>query len=80
MPLLTPVLLYKNGDQEVAGPILAGSSDIIFIEIDHDISSMAILSLPLIKVGQFSVSDEKMCYSTGLPLREQRLLRKSVVR
>ena len=31
------------------------------MEIDHEIFSMAILSRPLIKEGQFSVSGERMC-------------------
>ena len=32
-----------------------------FIEIDHEIFSMVILSLPLIKEGQLSVSGKRMC-------------------
>ena len=32
-----------------------------FVEIDHEILSMAILSLPLIQEGQLSVSGERMC-------------------
>ena len=32
-----------------------------FVEIDYDIFSMVILSLPLIQEGQLSVSGEKMC-------------------
>ena len=32
-----------------------------FVEIDHEIFSTVILSLPLIQVGQFSVSGERMC-------------------
>ena len=31
------------------------------VEIDHEIFSMVILSLPLIQEGQLSVSGEKMC-------------------
>ena len=31
------------------------------IEIGHEIISMTILSLPLIEVGQLSVSGERMC-------------------
>ena len=49
-----------TGDQEVAGstpPSLQHS----FVEIDHKIFSMVILSLPLIQVGQLSVSGERMC-------------------
>ena len=32
-----------------------------FVEIDHEIFSMVILSLPLIQEGQLSVSVERMC-------------------
>ena len=32
-----------------------------FVEIDHKIFSMVILSLPLIQEGQLSVSGERMC-------------------
>ena len=32
-----------------------------FAEIDHEIFSMVILSLPLIQEGQLSVSGERMC-------------------
>ena len=32
-----------------------------FLEIDHEIFSMVILSLLLIQEGQLSVCDEKMC-------------------
>ena len=32
-----------------------------FVEIDHEIFSAVILSLPLIQEGQLSVSDERMC-------------------
>ena len=32
-----------------------------FMEIDHEIFSMVILSLPLIQEGQLSVSGERMC-------------------
>ena len=32
-----------------------------FVEIDHEIFSTAILSLPLIQEGQLSVSGERMC-------------------
>ena len=31
------------------------------MEIDHEIFSMVILSLPLIQEGQLSVSSERMC-------------------
>ena len=36
-----------------------------FMEIDHEIISMVILSLPIIQEGQLSVSNERMCTSTG---------------
>ena len=32
-----------------------------FVEIDHEIFSMVILSLPLIQEGQLSVSGDRMC-------------------
>ena len=32
-----------------------------FVQIDHEIFSMVILSIPLIQVGQLSVSGERMC-------------------
>ena len=32
-----------------------------FVEIDHEIFSTVILSLPLIHEGQLSVSGERMC-------------------
>ena len=32
-----------------------------FVEIDHEIFSTVILSLPLIQEGQLSVSDERIC-------------------
>ena len=32
-----------------------------FVEIDHEIFSTVILSLPLVQEGQLSVSDERMC-------------------
>ena len=32
-----------------------------FMEIGHEVMSRAILSLPLIKVGQFSVNGKSMC-------------------
>ena len=32
-----------------------------FVEIDHEIFSTVILSLPLIQEGQLPVSDERMC-------------------
>ena len=43
------------GDQEVAGRQHS------FVEIDHEIFSTVILSIPLIQDGQLSVSGERMC-------------------
>ena len=43
---------------------------------DHEIFSTVILSLPLIQEGQLSVSGERMCTSTGHPLRGLSLPRK----
>ena len=36
-----------------------------FVEIDHEIFSTVILSLPLIQEGQLSVSGEKNVHNTG---------------
>ena len=36
-----------------------------FMEIDHGIFSIVILSLPLIQEGQFSVSGKRMCTILG---------------
>ena len=47
-------------DQEVAGSTPAEVSN-IFVDIDHEMFSTVILSLPLIQEGQLSVSDERMC-------------------
>ena len=43
---------------EVRSPLVQQHS---LVEIDHEIFSMVILSLPLIQEGQLSVSGEKMC-------------------
>ena len=48
-----------TGDQ-VAGST-AEVSNIFFVEIDHEIFSKVILSLPLIQEGQLSVSGERIC-------------------
>ena len=50
----------------VVGSIL-GSCNIPFVEIGHEVISTAILSLPLIQVGQLSVT---CTFSTGKPLRK----------
>ena len=62
--LVAQPFAYRSGDQEVAGSIPSVSGNVL-VEIDHEICSTAILSLPLIKEGHFSVSDERMCTSTG---------------
>ena len=36
-----------------------------FVEIGYEIISTAILSLPLIQVGQLSVTGKRMCTSSG---------------
>ena len=36
-----------------------------FLEIDHEIFSMIILSLLLIQEGQWSISGKRMCTSTA---------------
>ena len=41
-----------------------------FAEIDHEIFSMVILSLPLIQEGQLSVSGERMCTILVNPLED----------
>ena len=51
-----------TGDQEVAGSTPAEVGNIpAFVEIDHEISSTVIHSLPLIQEGQLSVSGGRMC-------------------
>ena len=51
---------HPTGDQEVAGSTPAGSAH-FFVEIDHEVFSMVILSHTLIQEGQFSVPGERMC-------------------
>ena len=48
-----------------------------FVEIDHEIFSTVILSLPLIQEEQLSVSGERI-HSTGQPLRGVSLPSKNV--
>ena len=50
-----------TGDQEVAGSTPRQGRQHSFVEIDLEIFSMVILSLPLIQEGQLSVSGERMC-------------------
>ena len=49
------------GDQEVAGSTPSRGRQHSFVEIDHEIFSTVILSLPLIQEGQLSVSGRRMC-------------------
>ena len=49
------------------------------MEIGHEIISTAILSLPLIQVGQLSVTGERMCIKYWLTALGLSLPRKSVV-
>ena len=49
--------LKKAPYQELCSPEWQHS----FVEIDHEIFSTVILSLPLIQEGQLSVSGERMC-------------------
>ena len=49
-----------TGDQEIAGSTPRGRQH-SFVEIDHEIFSTVILSLPLIQEGALSVSVERMC-------------------
>ena len=55
---------HPTGDQEVVGLIPTRSSS-SFVEIDHEMFCMVILSLPPIQEGQVSVSGKRMCRSTG---------------
>ena len=50
-----------TGDQLVAGFNPRRGRQHSFVEIDHEIFSTVILSLPLIQEGQLSVSGERMC-------------------
>ena len=50
----------STGDQEVAGSTPAEVGN-FFAEIEHEMFSTGILSLPLIQEGQLLVSGERMC-------------------
>ena len=52
---------HSTGDQEVFGFDPPPNRQYSFVEIDHEIFSTVILSLPLIQEGQLSVSGERMC-------------------
>ena len=51
-----------------------------FVENDHEIFSVVILSLMLIQEGQLSVSGKRICAILDEPLRGLSLLSKRVVR
>ena len=50
---------HLTGDVAGSTPAEVGNMEIV--EIDHEIFSTVILSLPLIQEGQLSVSGERMC-------------------
>ena len=50
-----------TGDREVTGSTPAECRQHSFVEIDHEVISTVILSLPLIQERQLSVSGEKVC-------------------
>ena len=63
---MAPMDARLTGDQEHSSSIPTGSGNIdSFVEIDHEIFSMVILSVWLIQEGQLSVSGERMCTNTG---------------
>ena len=76
--LMAQLDAHPTGDQEVVGSTQLGRQHSI-MEIDHEIFSMVIVSLPLIQEGQLSVSGERMCTILVL-LRGLSLSSKSVVR
>ena len=51
------MLDWWSGGREFAAPVRPHS----FVEIDHEICSTVILSLPLIQEGRLSVTCERMC-------------------
>ena len=53
---------HPTGDQEVAGSIPTGSATVFFVEIDHEIFSVVILSLPPIQEKSFW---QKNVHNTG---------------
>ena len=48
-------------DTQILILIIADVGQHSFVEIDHEIFSTVILSIPLIQEGQLSVSGERMC-------------------
>ena len=55
--------VHSTGYQDVAGSISTRSGNSSFVEINHEIFSLFILSLSLIQAGHLSVSDERMSTS-----------------
>ena len=51
----------RTDDQEVVSSTPVEVGNMFFVEIDHEIFSMVILSLTLIQEGQFSVSGKGIC-------------------
>ena len=54
--IILPFLNQRKGENDRRKYFM-----INFVEIDHEIFSTVILSLPLIQEGQLSVSGERMC-------------------
>ena len=57
---MAPLDAHPTEDQEAADSTPAGQQQ-SFVEIDREILSTGILSLPPIQEGQLSVSGERMC-------------------
>ena len=53
--------ILVNRLEDLACPVTYQGRQHSFMEIDHEIFSTVILSLPLIQEGQLSVSGERMC-------------------
>ena len=60
LALVAQLDVRPTGNYEVAGSTPTGSATQSFMEIDHEIFSTVILSLPLIHEGQLSVSGKRM--------------------
>ena len=57
-------MIFLLGHNQICGieeKIKSTTIFISFVEIDHEIISTVILSLPLFQEGQLSVSGERMC-------------------
>ena len=59
-----------TGDQEVLGLTPPPWLATFFVEIDHEIFSMVILSLLLAQEGQLTVSGKRMCAILVNPLED----------